>query len=289
MTGVEEWLEALTSDARRDLRAALESNERQKHLQAAREATKPVTRTIESSTREQGEAEAFTSGETTGEDSLRAMRNLLEADIIAFESKHRPEVRRIACDTALLGDPLDSCFDDREILADVLTLYFTDYEKDGCFVAVKGTDVIGYVMGTRDAANMRRVFKTRIVPRIVAKTVIRGTLFRQNALRFFFHVATGYFRGEFSSPGLAHEYPATLHVNVDRKFRGKDTGRRLMESCLEFLRHEKVAGAHVSTMSEDAKRFFEKLGFAVLFEGKRSYLRYCLRKDLPLFVLGKRL
>jgi len=212
-----------------------------------------------------------------------------EPDIIAFDSRHRAAVRKLACDTALLGDSLDFCFGDREVLGDVLTLYFTDYEPESCFVAVKESEVVGYVTGARSTLQMNRVLRAKILPRIIVKILLRGTLLRRNAARFLFHAATSYFGGEFSDPPEADQFPATLHVNVDENWRRTNTGTRLMERCLEFLRHEKVTGVRVSTMSMEARSFFERLGFTLLFEGKRSFLKYCLGRDLPLFTLGKRL
>ena len=67
-----------------------------------------------------------------------------------FNSKDRNGIRGISCDTAFLGKPRTDFFDDDEILADALTLYFTDYEPGSCFVAVYGEKVVGYLVGAKD-------------------------------------------------------------------------------------------------------------------------------------------
>lgn len=211
------------------------------------------------------------------------------AHIRRFDRNDRKEVRRIGCETAFMGDPLCFCFEDREILADALTLYYTDYEPESCFVAAHEGRVIGYVTVTRNAARMQRIFKTRIVARLCVKAIIRGTLFRRNTQRFLLHVAVSLLRGEFSSSDFLKQYPATLHINIDRSFRERDIGTQLMERCFQFLRNERIVGVHVSTMSEGAKSFFEKLGFSLLLQGTRSFLRYCLGRDLPFYILGKKL
>ena len=52
-----------------------------------------------------------------------------------YQKEDRPSVRRISCETAFLDADLHDFFSDEEILADALTLYFTDYEPESCFVA----------------------------------------------------------------------------------------------------------------------------------------------------------
>lgn len=64
-----------------------------------------------------------------------------------FNNCDRKDIRRISCDTAFLEESRKVFFDDDEILADALTLYFTDYEPDSCFVAVKNDKIIGYIKG----------------------------------------------------------------------------------------------------------------------------------------------
>jgi len=206
-----------------------------------------------------------------------------------YNTSHRADVRRISCATALLGEPLTRCFTDDETLADALTLYFTDYEPESCLVAIDETGVVGYVIGTRDAAAMRLVFGWRVFPRLAAKAVMRGDLLRRKDLKFIVHSVTGFLRGEFSTSRFSREYPATLHINVDPDSRSRNVGSALLGHYMELLRKQAVAGVHVSTMSDRARSFFEKHGFQVLAEGRRTFLRYCLGRDLPLFVLGRKL
>ena len=206
-----------------------------------------------------------------------------------YNSNHRADVRRMACATALLGEPLTRCFAGDETLADALTLYFTDYEPESCFVAIDGTGVVGYVIGTKDAAAMRRVFDSRVLPRLVARAALGGVFFRWKNLKFIVHSVGGLLKGEFSTFRGLDEYPATLHINVDARSRRRNVGSALLEHYVEVLKREGVTGVHVSTMSERARSFFEKHGFRVLTEGRRAFLRYCLGRDLPLFVLGRKL
>lgn len=204
-----------------------------------------------------------------------------------FNRSDREEVRKISCDTAFLEEPRKYFFDDDEVLADALTLYFTDYEPDACFVAVQKDKVIGYIIGSKNIRIMWRIFNTRIIPYLMIKILRKGVLFRRNTQRFLMHGIISFIKGEFFEPDFSRQYPATLHINIDKKFRGYGVGRQLIKNYLEFLRREGVRGVHFGTMSESAKIFFTKLGFTLLFAGKRSYLRYYFGKDTPGYIFGK--
>ena len=54
-----------------------------------------------------------------------------------YQIKDRDAIRKTSLESIVLGEYRTSIFDD-EILADILTIYFTDYEPLSCFVAAKG-------------------------------------------------------------------------------------------------------------------------------------------------------
>src|SRR5690349_14905436 len=67
--------------------------------------------------------------------------------------KYRPSdrdiVRQLCCETGLLGTPIDPVFEDREIFADYLTAYYTDWEPESAFVLEVDGEVKGYLLGSR--------------------------------------------------------------------------------------------------------------------------------------------
>ncbi|HQP91597.1 MAG TPA: GNAT family acetyltransferase, partial [Candidatus Omnitrophota bacterium] len=65
-----------------------------------------------------------------------------------FSPGDRQAVRDIAWDTAFMGETASVFFDDKEILCDFLTEYFTDFEPDPFFVAESGGRVVGYLAGS---------------------------------------------------------------------------------------------------------------------------------------------
>jgi len=203
-----------------------------------------------------------------------------------FNNCDREDIRRISCDTAFLEEPRKVFFDDDEILADALTLYFTDYEPDSCFVAVKNDKIIGYIIRTTDVKLMQKIFFIRIIPLLIIKALNKRIIFKRNTLNFLIHILLSLLKGEFIRPDFSKKYPATLHINIDKAFRRQNIGKQLIEYYLKFLKEKNVSGVHFGVISESAKEFFIKLGFNILFRSKLSYLRYYLGKFIPYYILG---
>jgi GNAT superfamily N-acetyltransferase len=206
-----------------------------------------------------------------------------------YTSSDRPAVRRICCLTALEGEPSAAFFDDDEVFADALTAYFTDYEPGSCLVAECAGRVVGYLTGAKDTGRMDSVFARRIALPLFAKAILRGVFFRRQNLQFLSGVFMSLVKGEFGSPDFSKDYPATLHVNVLKEFRASGLGSKMIRAYLDYLRAESVKGVRFATMSGRAGRFFRKLHFQELFQSKRSYFRYLLGNDVPVYVYGAKL
>jgi ribosomal protein S18 acetylase RimI-like enzyme len=211
-----------------------------------------------------------------------------DAIIRAYRKDDRKAVRDIAFDTAFMGKPADVFFDDREILADFLTLYYTDFEPESSFVAEARGEVAGYLIGTRDVKSLTRAYVLVIAPRILFKAVSRGTIFRKKNLRFILFLVRSLLRGEFNSSDPAAPYPATLHINIREDFRGRDIGSKLIESYLSYLSGLKISGVHVSTLSDNAVNFFESNGFTLLNKRERSYFKNILGRNIWCGILARR-
>ncbi|MBF0330522.1 MAG: GNAT family N-acetyltransferase [Candidatus Omnitrophica bacterium] len=206
-----------------------------------------------------------------------------------FAVKDRTAVRQISCSTALMGDPSSAFFDDDEIFADALTLYFTDYEPESCFVGECDGRVVGYLIGAKDVKRMNKVTGQKIILYLLMKALRRGTLLSGRNWRFFFHVFLSAVKGELTAPSFSKDYPAALHINVMKGYRTDGVGSRLIDAYLNYLKAAGIAGVHFSTMSEGGSQFFKKKGFQLLFDGRRSYFKYFLGKDVLLHIYGMRL
>ena len=194
-----------------------------------------------------------------------------------------------SCATAFGGDTAVRLFDDDEILADALTLYFTDHEPSSCFVAERSGKVIGYIIGSKDVSSMNWTLRLKIIPLLLLKAFLKGVFFRKKDIRFFLHCASSFFKGEFSAPDFTKEYPATLHINLDKDARGLGLGTRLIENYMGFLREAGVKGVALGTASERAKQFFERSGFGLLFDKTRSFMRYQTGHDVQYYIMGRKL
>ena len=206
-----------------------------------------------------------------------------------YSPKDRSAVRRICCETALMGEPSAIFFDDDEIFADALTAYFTDYEPGSCFVAEYDNNVIGYLLGAKDVGCMDKIFAAKIVAPLLVKALRRGVFFRKKNAKFLLCVFLSLLRGEFKTPVFSKDYPATLHINIIKEFRVAGVGSKLINAYLDYLTSEGVKGVHLATMSEKGGLFFSKLNFQLLFQGERSYFRYFLGKNVPVYIYGMQL
>src|SRR5450755_3363548 len=66
-----------------------------------------------------------------------------------YERSDRARVRALCGDTGFLGNPIDPVFEDRELFADYLTAYYTDWEPESAFVLVVNGEIRGYLLGSR--------------------------------------------------------------------------------------------------------------------------------------------
>lgn len=188
-----------------------------------------------------------------------------------YRQEDRSAVRDIAYRTAFMGEPADVFFDDSEVLSDILTAYFTDYEPGSSFVVETGKGIAGYLIGSTDEKAVNRKMATAIIPRAVWKAFRRGTIFRKKNLRFLIKILWGAVQGEFSLPDYSRQYPAILHININAGFRDAGIGSRLITQFKEYLKEKHVPGVHLITMSEKAGCFFVKQGFSLLHKGRRRY------------------
>ena len=205
-----------------------------------------------------------------------------------YRKDDRGPVRKIAWDTAFLGEAASAFFDSRTILAEFLTAYFTDYEPRSCFVAEADGRVVGYLIGAKDTRNLERVFGNKIWPRLLIKAARDRILFKIKNLTFLLHCLISYLRAEFTMPDFSKDYPATLHINLDKDYRDQKIGSRLICAYFEYLISQGISGVRLATMSERASSFFAQQGFNLLFKGKRSYFSYLLHKDIPIYIYGKK-
>jgi GNAT superfamily N-acetyltransferase len=188
-----------------------------------------------------------------------------------YAPQDRAALRQICSDTADSGQPIERIFPDREVFADLLTNYYTQYEPQSAFIADNNGEVVGYLTGCVNTKRFLRVMIWRIIPLIAVKALFRGALWHPQTVRLVRNNIGLWLNGGHRTGPALDGYPAHLHVNLKDGFRGKHVGQQLVEV---FCKHARAAGAPgvhagVSAENERACRFFQGMGFAELHREPR--------------------
>ena len=210
-------------------------------------------------------------------------------NIRKFENRDRGQLRSISHDTAFMGQPASLFFEGREIICDALNLYFTDYEPESCFVAEVNSTVIGYLIGAKNKIAAEKIFQDKIMFHLFWKALKSGVFLKRKNIAFIFSCLKAFFKGGLATPDFTKEYPATLHINISKEYRGQSIGAALIKAYLNYLQQNSVSGVHLATISKAGADFFSKQSFQLLWEGKRPYFRHILHQDVPLYIYGKKL
>ena len=186
-----------------------------------------------------------------------------------------------------MGKPVEAFFSDRQVFADIVTRYYTDYEPGSTFVAEAGGKVAGYLTGCKDSSKKEKIFRRSILPKVFFDFSIKMLIFRPKTIKLLLSFLKSYLKGEFRRFKLPDEYPAHLHINVDEDHRKRGVGEKLMGAFLEYLRKEKIKGVYLSTFSEHGSNFFLKNGFTPIYENTTSLWRYIENRDVKTYIFGK--
>ena len=193
-----------------------------------------------------------------------------------YAAGDRAALRRICCDTADAGRPVEAFFDDRELIADLLMNYYTDFEPASAWVAEQAGgpaiaggpgiagEVVGYLTGCRDTSRFRRIMFWWIVPRALFKAFWRGTWWAASTRRLIRYNLPICWRALGRRAIPLAGYPAHLHINLRPGMQGQGIGRQLINQFLAQLRSAGIPGVHLSAREDNitAIAFFEKIGFA---------------------------
>ena len=189
-----------------------------------------------------------------------------EIIIRSYEPRDREAVRQICCDTADRGEPVENFFPDRELLADLVTRYYTDLAPHLSWVAECDGQVVGYLTGCLDTEKQERLTIWRIAPSAILCSIGRSTLFRRQTWRFARAGLKTLWLGRGCKIPPLKEYPAHFHVNLQNGFRGQRIGQRLVEKFFEQISPTGASGIRAVTRGDNERtcRFNERLGFVEL-------------------------
>jgi ribosomal protein S18 acetylase RimI-like enzyme len=213
-----------------------------------------------------------------------------ESTIRPYQPADREVVFRIAADTAFFGEPVEAFFEDRHLFCEAFYRAYTDLETEQGWVACAGDNVVGFLMGCTDTVRLRRRLPRQILPETFWQ-ILRGHYhIGARTRRYALGLALGALRGEFFQANPAF-YPAHLHVNLARDWRGRGLGRRLIGTFLDELRRLSISGVHIHTTSLNraACRLYEKLGFCLLDSRPTRLWEYVLDQPVRNLCYGLRI
>lgn len=180
----------------------------------------------------------------------------VNSEIRKFNETDRDKVRKIATAT-VTGYPRS----DLQLVADLLTNYYVNYEPEHLLVAEVEGQVVGYLSGCFNGFRCRWIKGTRVIPKAIVKAIFRGEIGWKEVryLGSFIYVTTH--GGLRNAPPSG--YPAHFHINISEGWRGRGLGTKLANEFLSMLSEAEVSGVHVRVRQNDrrASRFFRSLGF----------------------------
>jgi ribosomal protein S18 acetylase RimI-like enzyme len=124
-------------------------------------------------------------------------------------------------------------------------------------VVVDDTGVAGYLLSADDTLDFEAWAERTWYPPLRARYARLDDGSRDAGMIELIHTP------ERTSPELAAEYPAHLHIDLMPQVRGRGLGRRLISSLIDDLRARGVLGVHLGVDDDNLNgiAFYEHLGF----------------------------
>lgn len=207
-----------------------------------------------------------------------------------YESRDRQAVRRLCCNTAYFGEPCETFFPDRRLLADLVMNYFTDYEDQHIWIAEHEAEVVGYIAACFEETRHKRIMLFKIVPISLIRALIRGKIWSIKTYKLIAYSLKSFFLKETNLAKLDYKrFPVHIHQNIKKGFRGKGIGSRLLIALLNEVKENNLSGIRFKALRQEPEfLFFEKYGFKK-YDCKRvkSWETWLRKAPLYLMAYGK--
>ena len=182
--------------------------------------------------------------------------------IRSYRKTDREAVRQLCCDTGFLGAPIDPVYEDRQLFADFLTTYYTDWEPESSFVIEKDGEIRGYLLGSRKPLRNQLYSFWQNVS-LFLKALTRYFRYNAASRRFVLWILMNGWREVPAAPRRVPHF----HINLLPDARKMSTTRSLMSAYLSYLYRcgeKRVYGQIVTFESRRGEQMFERYGFKVL-------------------------
>jgi GNAT superfamily N-acetyltransferase len=186
------------------------------------------------------------------------------ATIRPYRDSDMAAVSDICFQTALYGRPVEPLCSDRELIAEAVLGYYTRFEKASLFIAEVDDRVVGYLTGCLDTKRYERLFATAIVPRLLSRFIVYGHWRRPGVWRIIWASVGVGVRRRGIHRKIMKEYPSHCHIDILPEAQRMGLGSKLLEAFFDRMDSQGVDGIHVSTPTGPGKKFFARMGFALL-------------------------
>jgi hypothetical protein len=183
-------------------------------------------------------------------------------DIRPYAKSDRARIRELCCETGFLGNPIDPVFEDRELFADYLTAYYTDWEPESAWVLEVNGEIRGYLLGSRHPWR-QQLYNLYNNVALGIRGAFRFSRYNETSKKFVRWILTQAWREVPAQPRCN----AHFHINLLADARQVATTRALMDSYLKYLSacgEKAVYGQMVVFEDRRGTRMFERYGFKVL-------------------------
>lgn len=189
-----------------------------------------------------------------------------------YEAKDREAVRRICCDTAIMGNPIDPVFSDRELFADMITGYYLDHEPEHTWIAEVDSEVVGYLTSSMKSRGILSHSFSSVSPAIIAlKRLSLGEYKNDPQNKEFLKWL--FLRAPFEMVNHPRN-AAHKHYNVKKQYRGKGIGPALEDKFMQTALEKEVTKYYTETfcMEGSEKEEFLKSKGRIVYDRKRITL-----------------
>lgn len=214
------------------------------------------------------------------------MPDLEYAVIRRYQPKDRQAIRTLCCDTAYFGNPCEAFFSDRELLADLVMNYHTDYEPEHAWLVEHKGEVVAYLCACFNEVRYSRRMLFKIVPFAFVRSLMRGKIWSKKTRRLISYNFKCFFSGEIKVKKLkTKKFPVNIHQNTKQGFRGRGLGKKLVAVFLKEVEKNKMSGIRFRALRQEPNfLFFEKYGFKKI-DCKRVKIWEEWLKKTPLYYM----
>lgn len=226
-----------------------------------------------------------------GEKSLEREKKIIRK----FRYPDRKRVAEIFIDNAFSGLQVQKIFPRFGFLAWAMMGRYFIFRRDLFWVAEDSRGrVVGFICGDTDGFLLNLAKFVLLFPVVLFQFLVDAIFITRQGWVFLYRFFRSTIRGEFgfSRKGILLEFPAHLHINIERDLRQEGLGSELMEVFLKDLDRKGIKGLHLRLYDVEeggrVYRFFRKFGFEEAFrkkisffsaeEGEKMYLITMVRK-----------